>query len=300
MDHLDVNAFIAVADLGSFKSAAETLYVSESTVSRRVRALEDELGVELLNRSRKGTTLTDDGKALIGSARGVVEAAGLLKQEAKMAALRHHRVLRIGYIGWPYEDLVLVSAIDKARKRYPDLDVTMHMGMAADIVEGLDAGRLDAALLFGGTMALSTPCSQLLMGSSPAIAILPVDHPKAKKKVLSMADLSGQELLYEGPWGGGLWSERFRDLLEGLGATGITLKLVSSYKSIPALVAAGQGIGIANKWMSNPFPRHIVYRPINDDRYETRVEFVWNRAYDRGVAESFAADLRESFDTLFD
>ena len=300
MDHLDVDAFISVADLGSFKDAARSLFVSETTVSRRVRALEDELGVERIVRSRKGATLSPAGQTLIEPARAMVGAAIFFKQEAKSIEDSQRTELRVGYIGWSYEELVLVNAIEETRKRFPDLRVPLHMDKTEALVDMLSDGQLDAALLFGGSLSAASPLLRRQVGSSPAVAILPRDHLKARKKTLGFADLSGEVLLSEGSPVYGLQSEYFRDRLESLGSIGLVVKSVGSYKSIPALVAVGQGIGIANAWMANPFPRHVVYRTIEDDRYEIVVEFVWRPECNQVIAESFAAALEKAFGTLFD
>jgi len=81
MELEQIRAFCAVAETQSFTRAAEKLYVSHSTISRAVSALEDELGVRLLSRTNKVLGLTPEGEKLFSGGLGLLEAADALVSE---------------------------------------------------------------------------------------------------------------------------------------------------------------------------------------------------------------------------
>lgn len=298
MDYQDVSAFIAVADAGSIKTAAQELIVSESTVSRRVRALEEDLGLELLVRSRKGTELTAAGRQLLESARHLVDATGQLSEMARTIAAKTHPTLRIGYVGFSYEEVVLVLAAKATARRFPGFEADFIMDRTPELVEKLEQGELDAALLFKGALPEHHPYGMQRVGDSVPIAIVPRSHRLASRKMTTMADFANETFLSEGAHPGPVYDEQFKTQLRSLGASNCEVKPVNSYKSVPALVAAGQGVGIANMWMENPFPKFVSYVPIDEDNYDIHVDFAWRPDVDPTLATVFAGELKAELAAL--
>src|SRR5262245_24673733 len=83
MELYQLRTFIAVAEEGHLTRAAEKLFTSQPAVSTHIRALEDELGVQLFERSSKGMSLTPNGTALMEHARRIVDAARNFKTQAE-------------------------------------------------------------------------------------------------------------------------------------------------------------------------------------------------------------------------
>lgn len=298
MNNIDLSAFITVAETGSIKSAAQSLFVSESTLSRRVSSLERDLGVELFVRSRTGATLTDEGRQLLEGARSIVDATGQLQEMARALAAQSHPTLRVGYIGWSYEELGLVLGAKATARRFPNLEVDFRMDKTAEILDKLGEGSLDAALLFNDSLPENHAYRVREVGTSHPIAILPRDHPLAKRASVTMAELGNETFLSEGAHPGSIWDERYKAELRALGASHCEVRPIRSYKSVTALVAAGQGIGIANKWMSNPFPKFVSYVPIEEERYLIHLYFVWRPDVDPTLATVFASELEAELAAL--
>ncbi|PBC70852.1 DNA-binding transcriptional LysR family regulator [Streptomyces sp. TLI_235] len=148
--------FTAVAELGNFTRAAERLHVAQPSLSQQIKALERELGAELLHRSRGATTPTDAGQALLPLARRILadtDSARLAVQET--VQLRRGRVR----LGAPPSLCVslLPDVLGAFRARFPGVDLQISEGGSGDLVAALDAGELDLALIVssspGGTLA---------------------------------------------------------------------------------------------------------------------------------------------------
>src|SRR6267143_1204320 len=127
MDLRRLEVFAKVAELGSFSRAAEALYLTQPTVSEHVRALEDELGVQLLDRLGRGATPTRAGQLLLGYARRILGLAREAQQALDQFQGRMSGELVIGGSTIPGE-YVLPALIGTFKTKYPDISVSLLIG----------------------------------------------------------------------------------------------------------------------------------------------------------------------------
>src|ERR1700733_7017731 len=144
-DFAEMNAFVAVADHGSFTKAATALTVSITTVSQSIRALEDRLGVRLLNRTTRSVALTEAGERLLERVRplltGFDEALESVNDFRDKPAGR----LRI-IIAPPVSRRVMAPVLAGFLERYPDIAIEISVDpVIGDIV----AARFDAGIRVG-------------------------------------------------------------------------------------------------------------------------------------------------------
>jgi LysR family nitrogen assimilation transcriptional regulator len=144
--------FCKVAEYGSFSRAAIALGINQSALSRHVRKLEVDLGVSLFYRNGRGVMLTDYGKRLLERASRALEEIALAKQEAMHARTETVGSLVIGMT--PTVGRILVQPL--ARKliaAFPKVKLRFVEGLSVHLVEWLDAGRVDIAVLYKGWAA---------------------------------------------------------------------------------------------------------------------------------------------------
>lgn len=140
-DLSDLDAFVSIARSRSFTKAAAKLGVTPSALSHRMRALEERLGVRLLNRTTRSVTPTEAGEKLLGSV-----AVRLDEIEAELAALSDFRDKPTGTIRINADELavqtVLMPVLDQLLPNYPDITVEIDVdnGMSDIVAEGFDAG----------------------------------------------------------------------------------------------------------------------------------------------------------------
>ncbi|MGP3984170.1 LysR substrate-binding domain-containing protein [Streptomyces sp. KR80] len=141
-----LRAFAAVAEHLHFRDAAAAIGMSQSALSGAVSALEEALGVQLLERTTRKVLLSPAGERLAARARTVLDAVGALMEEAEAARAPFTGVLRLGVIPTvaPY---LLPTVLRTVHDRYPDLDLQVHEEQTASLVDGLGHGRLDLLLL---------------------------------------------------------------------------------------------------------------------------------------------------------
>lgn len=146
MDAVQARTFLAVVRHGSFIAAARQLHVTQSTVSARMRALEESLGAELLVRNRAGARLTAAGRRLVRHARNLVRTVDQARQDVG-ASHRFDATLRVGGRIALWEDL-LPRWVACLRAEAPGLALVGEIGFEDPLTTRVLEGSLDIAVLY--------------------------------------------------------------------------------------------------------------------------------------------------------
>ncbi|MBO8140792.1 MAG: LysR family transcriptional regulator [Firmicutes bacterium] len=186
MELRQLRYFLALAQHLHFARAAESLHIAQPSLSQQIRALEDELGVTLFERSKRHVALTADGEALLPYARQMVALAEDARAElAERGRLRRGRV-RLGTTPTLGGHL-LPRLISGFFELYPGLELTITEDGSDRLARGLEEGRLDLALLVeephGSVIGLEP------LFEEPIVAVLPGGHPLAGQEAIRLEDL---------------------------------------------------------------------------------------------------------------
>ena len=147
MELKQLDAFVRVAEQGSFSKAALSMGMAQPLLSRQVRQLEVGLRQNLLRRNGRGVTLTDAGKVLLEHARGILHQVTLAHEE--LATSRHALAGRVS-IGLPpsLSRFITVPLTKRFRHDLPEAQLTLTEGFSLPMIESLRAGQLDMAVLY--------------------------------------------------------------------------------------------------------------------------------------------------------
>ncbi|MDT0547009.1 MULTISPECIES: LysR substrate-binding domain-containing protein [Streptomyces] len=187
-----LRAFAAVAEQLHFRDAAAAIGMSQPALSGAVAALEEALGVQLLERTTRKVLLSPAGERLAARARTVLEAVGALMDEAEAARAPFTGVLRLGVIPTvaPY---LLPTVLRLVRGRYPLLDLQVHEEQTASLLDGLAQGRLDLLLL---AVPLAAPgVVELPLFDEDFVLVTPQDHWLGGRSDIPRAALKELDLL---------------------------------------------------------------------------------------------------------
>ena len=149
MELYQLRSFAAVAELGHLTRAAEKLHISQPALSAQIKALEDELGVALFDRTPSGMTLTPAGQQLLPEATTVVAAAGALSSHAKAFAGETTGRARVGTLADP-QFLRLGDFLAQALDRYPLVEIELHHEVSGAAFAKVRDAALDASFYYGG------------------------------------------------------------------------------------------------------------------------------------------------------
>jgi len=231
---------VSVTELGSITAAAEAHYVTQPAISIRLRKLQDELGVALVEADGRRVRLTRAGEVVLDYARrfGRLEEE-LLREIADLEGLERGRIA-IGTID-AASAYVLPRVFSRFHERYPGIDISLEVMATNPLLSELRAGRLDLVVgtlpVDGGGDLEVFPIytERLLLVAHPA-------HPLARRRNLTSAALGGQAFIsfHEG-------AITRRIIEEVLGAHGVSPRVTmttDSPEAIRNLVAAGLGMAI--------------------------------------------------------
>jgi DNA-binding transcriptional LysR family regulator len=143
-----LRSFVAVAELGHLTRAAEKLHISQPALSAQIKALEDELGVDLFERKPSGMVLTAAGRRLAGEAEKLLSAAQALRNEARAIKGEVAGVARVGTLSDP-EFIRLGELTSAAVERYPLIEIQLHHEVTGHAFEKVRDGALEASFYYG-------------------------------------------------------------------------------------------------------------------------------------------------------
>ncbi|HSV84631.1 MAG TPA: LysR family transcriptional regulator [Ramlibacter sp.] len=155
MDLKELEAFVHVAELGSFTRAAEVLASNQPALSRLVRRLEVELRQTLLSRNGRGAVPTDAGQVLLAHSREILQHVDRARQAMQALQGAPRQKFSLGLVP-NVAKFGTVSVIQGLRTRFPRATVNVAEGVSTSLVEWLLTGRIDAAIMY------DTPRSELI------------------------------------------------------------------------------------------------------------------------------------------
>ena len=193
MDVRVLKYFLAVAREQSFSVAAERLYLSQPTLSRQLKELEDELGKPLLIRSNKGVTLTEEGMMLRKRAEEIVELMDKAEQEVKHSSDVISGKVYIG-AGESYSIKLIADTAKNLQTEHPDIQYSIYSADGTDVLERLDKGLIDFGIIFQPFDSTKYDGIEIPLKDSFGV-LMRRDMPLAKKKVIELSDLKAQPLI---------------------------------------------------------------------------------------------------------
>lgn len=146
MEIYQLKTFIAVAAEGNLTRAAERVFTSPPAVSAQVKALEDELGVRLFDRTARGMVLTAAGQRLLAEARRTIAAAQALQSTAAQIRGQARGAVRMGTVSDPVS-LRLGEVFVRLAERHPEVALQLQQGMSLRAVQAVRRGDLDCAYI---------------------------------------------------------------------------------------------------------------------------------------------------------
>lgn len=192
MDLRQLRVFVEIVRQGSFTRAAEKLHIAQPAVSISLRKLEEELELTLLNRQEKRVTLTAEGENLLRHAERILD--NLAAAETEMAELRglSHGEVRIG-IPPMMSSYYFPRIIRRFRDRYPNLTLSVSGEGAASIRRMISRGEIDMGVVAGRKLLDGLESQHFLR--EEIVACVPLDHPLAGRRTLSLAEFLREPLL---------------------------------------------------------------------------------------------------------
>ncbi len=289
MDIRVLRYFLAVAREQSFSVAAERLYLSQPTLSRQLKELEDELGKPLLNRSSKGVTLTEEGMILRARAEEIVALIDKAEQEVRQSGELISGMVHIGS-GETYTLKLIADTAKHLNAQYPELQYNIYSADGSDVIEKLDKGLLDFGIVFMNVDTSKYNVIELPLKDRFGV-LMRRDSPLAKKESIALSDLKGQPLIIPRQPNHNLL------FLESIGIDEQNVKITAQYNLVfNGSVMAGEGMGYCiciDRLINVTGDSELCFKPFSPP-IETSCSFIWKRsAVFSKAAEKFLEQFTE-------
>jgi DNA-binding transcriptional LysR family regulator len=176
-----------------FGRAAERLHMTQPPLSRQIQQLENELGVQLIDRTTRTVTLTPAGVAFLPDARRILQLAGDAAQTVKRIPEGDLGTVVVGFTA-ASAHVVLARLLGAAREKLPDVKLDLREMVTAVQLEGLMTGELDLGMARPPVKRPGLVSRPLL--HQQLIAALPEAHPMATLgRQLTLNDLDGKDVI---------------------------------------------------------------------------------------------------------
>lgn len=264
--------FLAVAREQSFSRAAESLHLSQPTLSRQLKDLEEELGKRLFIRSSKGISLTEEGMILRKRAEEIIR---LMQKAEDEIALSDEAVSGDVYIGAGESDVnrLLGQAACQLRRAFPDIHYHISSGNAVFVLEQLDRGLIDFGLVYSPVDHAKYESILLPLPDTFGV-LMRRDSPLAQKEFISPRDLLDKPLIVS--------SQERREgwrTLQNISDDPSKLNVVADYTLLyngSLLVEEGLGYAVCFDRLINTRGTNLCFRPLRP-ALEVTASMIWKK-----------------------
>jgi DNA-binding transcriptional LysR family regulator len=254
--------FVAVAEALSFTKAAGKLHTAQPSLTRQIKDLEEELGVQLLNRTKQQVTLTDQGRSFLADAKRLLALAAETVTSVRRLDSGEVRALNVGYVSNLFYDL-LPKTLASFHQSFPAVSVNLFDLSCGEQFRALEVGKLDL-----GFVGLHEPIARRglefrTVVSYKTVVALPKDNPLATrvtvelKALASMFFIGMSEASYPG----------YRDWLtktcRRAAFTPKVLQDVELERTMIHAVAAGLGVALVPEQLKKLEHENVAFRPLN-------------------------------------
>lgn len=270
-----LNYFLAIAREQSIVHAAESLHLSQPTLSTQIKHLEEELGKQLFIRGTKGTrkvTLTEEGMILRKRAEEILD---LVKRTENEITMNDDIIIGDVYIGAGETDGVrfMAKAAGILGKDYPGIHYHISSGNASHVMEHLDRGLIDFGIIFGDVDLTKYNALDTLYSDSWGV-LMRKDSELAEKDVITPEDLKDKPLILSQQEAVG------GTLTQWMGCEVSQLNIIATYNLLfNASLLVDEGLGYAmgyDKIINTTGNSHLCFRPLSP-HLESPMHIIWKK-----------------------
>jgi DNA-binding transcriptional LysR family regulator len=282
--------FVAVAEELHFRRAAARLHISQPPLSQQIARLEEELGCQLLSRTRRRVELTDAGQAFLRDARAMLAELDVAVATARRIDIGQAGLLRVNFVGSALLSIV-PGIVQRFRRGRPDVEISLRERSTVEQLRALSAGVIDVGLVRPPVDVEEGLSSQVVLRER-TVAAIPVGHPLARLRRVPLGRLAAEPLvLFPRQQAPG-----FHDLLTSrLAATGTSPQVVQyapEMLTIIGLVATGIGVSPVPASVARLALDGVTYRPLSGAP-DTELVAVVRAANQSPLVRAFVVDARE-------
>ena len=287
--------FVAVAEHQNFTKAATQHYISQTAITQQVHALEESLGVKLVDRNTRPITLTPAGQVFLMEARAILERMGQAVERTREAATGPVGTLRIGYTkGYEYSDFS--KKLRNFHQAFPNVHIACYRYTTDLLATGLLKGEYDVIFTWDSTnIRQEAWVDHHLVEEVQLMAALYKGHPYARRPSLTRADLKGEKLFFMSPSSDGdsLGDAHYIRLYQAAGYQPNIILRSSDMESVTMMVEAEMGISILPAYCANKRQEgdNLVFVPLVGEGEVEEIIAVWRKEDENPALDQFLCHM---------
>lgn len=269
--------FIVVAQEGHFRRAAAILNITQSALSRRIKALEQEIGAPLLQRTQRGATLTPPGAVLYEEARGILRSLERTVDRVHSAMRGDVGVLRAGMNEGAVRSPQVTAALRAYRERHPGVQLDLLPMLTEEQLVALANGELDVGFFYDLTRddEFAANYESRLIKREPMVLAVPAEHRLAAKSQITVADLADERLIWPSREHGRHLYDRMIAAFQAAGhSPNIAMEVLTGEMTVN-FTASGLGMGFVGR--DQHAPATVVLREVGDFDVALDLQVAWRR-----------------------
>ncbi|MFJ4657864.1 LysR family transcriptional regulator [Nocardia sp. NPDC088792] len=281
-----VRYFLAVAEHKHFGRAADALHITQPALSQQIKALERELGVELLTRNGRTFALTPAGIALHEGGQQMLTAAAELERVVRARAAGRSGELKVA-LTRSGSDSAISRRLRAFRQEFPDVAVSTITGWTSWNLELLESGAIDIALIRGN---IEYPKIQTqLIGREEAAVTVPREHPLAERSTVDFTDIIDEPIVLWARESGPEYYDELVCHIWGDGAPNL-VAVESDAEQVLDSVSSGVGISVLDRRRATRIAHeNIAVIPFRENPPKIAIQLAWLRGSDAPALTQFLA-----------
>ncbi|CAM3487306.1 LysR family transcriptional regulator [Corallococcus soli] len=290
MELRHVRYFAAVAEQLSVTRAAQLLHISQPALSRQIRDLEEELGVDLLERYPNSIALTEAGKVFLAECKVILRRVEDAVEKVRRKSPSHRSILRIGFAATPAVE-ILKQAMRVFHKQHPSIQIELKDLSSNGIVRGVRDLKLDLGITIGVAPQSFEGLAMKELGSYGVTVAFPKEHRFAKLKQVPLAEVAKEGLITftksEHPEA----HSAIRKILSGFTEEPNIVMECDGISSLFAAVESGKGVAIGFETMAKLAGSRLNFRPVLPAPPRLPVVVIYDQAKLSSAGNDFLAIL---------
>jgi LysR family transcriptional regulator, hca operon transcriptional activator len=287
--------FVSIAETGSLTFAAEKrLNTAQPSLSRQIRDLEQDVGVQLLIRSPQGTELTAAGRAFLDHARFSLGQAEAATEAARRAAQPARPTFSIGFLTGQEVDW-LPHAPGILRDQLPEIEIRVSSGFSTNLADDLQRGKINVAFL---RREPKPDLEYRLVRKEPLVVILPSHHPLAGDEAIDPRDLMTHTFIGISDIAPVLRAA-IQDYLRRSDVEIIAALEVDNFAMAMSLVTSTGGLALLPASIEGYLPRSITSRPLAGEQPTVDLVIGYHRANTSPLLKKFLSGIDGLADRIY-
>ena len=284
MEFRQLRYFVAVAEELNFSRAAKRLYISQQALSKQILNLENELEIQLFDRTKHQVKLTEAGAVFLKESRQLLDRVQKAVQLSKRAARGEIGKIKVSFVASALH-LILPKILRIFRESYPDVEIIMNENCTHDQVQALLKNESDLGFLY-------LPIEDKYFNIQPILEeslaiVLPKEHLLSTLEKLPLKALKNESFILHPRDEGPVLYDRLISLCKSAGFVPEVVQEVPTSTTRIGLVAAGFGISFVFANRQNPIDSEVVYKQVNEIEIALQLAAVWRKDNTSPVLQEF-------------